>query len=559
MPVNPDRIGKYKIESVVARGGMGLVYLAVHPTLKRKVIIKKLRIRGNTAVLERFKREAQILLDLQHVNIVHMFDYFTEGPFHYIVLEYIDGMALDKLIAKRKRLSWQLAFLIVRDACKALSYAHKKTIVHRDIKPGNILMSKRGAIKLADFGIAFSERTGESGEGTDESKTVVSNAATVSDKTVYAASPEEDVYAGTELDERTVTLGTPAYMPPEQFTDSNSVDSRADIYAMGVMLYEMITGVKPFGNSMNSDTLLRIKTGRCIAPEKLEKKLPFGVARIIRKMMAAKVSRRYRSAAAVLKALNAKLKRYDQRELRVSMVKLMLFPQYSEPALYESKYKKHYKRMAIGAAVCAALLLIGVCWHKGYIHRTLLRPWYTPLELTLKIPASASVNPDLPVGAFFFYNDNDLIPEVPYSRRFFYKKHETSSSNLYTIKPLSLRPGKYRIKIAAGPYVWWRSVNITRKKAEIYVDFSSKTGRPLSIRTEARDLKTGANISASTEFFVWSAGSWIPIQDINKNGLTGAKVWKIKAQKTGYKSEIFSLRIEWYQEDLFISALLQPE
>ena len=194
MPVNPDRIGKYKIESVVARGGMGLVYLAVHPTLKRKVIIKKLRIRGNTAVLERFKREAQILLDLQHVNIVHMFDYFTEGPFHYIVLEYIDGMALDKLIAKRKRLSWQLAFLIVRDACKALSYAHKKTIVHRDIKPGNILMSKRGAIKLADFGIAFSERTGESGEGTDESKTVVSNAATVSDKTLYAASSEEDVY-----------------------------------------------------------------------------------------------------------------------------------------------------------------------------------------------------------------------------------------------------------------------------------------------------------------------------------------------------------------------------
>ena len=81
----------------------------------------------------------------------------------------------------------------------------------------------------------------------------------------------------------------------------------------------------------------------------------------------------------------------------------------------------------------------------------------------------------------------------------------------------------------------------------------------MSIRTEARDLKTGANISASTEFFVWSAGSWIPIQDINKSGLTGAKVWKIKAQKTGYKSEIFSLRIEWYQEDLFISALLQPE
>ncbi len=96
----PETIGKYKIISLLARGGMGAVYKAIHPTLRRHVVIKKLTLRRNAAVRERFKREAKILLDMKNEHIVHMYDYFTEGSSHYIVLEFVDGMSLDVLLKR---------------------------------------------------------------------------------------------------------------------------------------------------------------------------------------------------------------------------------------------------------------------------------------------------------------------------------------------------------------------------------------------------------------------------------------------------------------------------
>ena len=139
----PETIGKYKIMSLVAKGGMGAVYKAVHPSLKRLVIIKKLTIRNNATVKERFKREAQILLDMQSPYIVHLFDYFTEGQSHYIVEEFVDGLSLAQLLDKQVALGTELALLIFHDACLSLKFAHARGIVHRDIKPGNILISKQ--------------------------------------------------------------------------------------------------------------------------------------------------------------------------------------------------------------------------------------------------------------------------------------------------------------------------------------------------------------------------------------------------------------------------------
>src|SRR5574344_1894594 len=194
----PPMIGKYKVIGIIAKGGMGVVYKAIHPSLKRYVVIKKMTARRNSSNVERFKREAQILLDLQSPYIVHLFDYFTEGGYRYMVEELVDGMAVDKLLQKQTVLSPQLALLILQDACFALKYAHSKDIVHRDIK-------------LADFGIASDKEQGDD-----------------------------------SLTQSGVALGTPAYMPPEQFEDSAAVDQRADIYALGIMLYEMITGSKPY-------------------------------------------------------------------------------------------------------------------------------------------------------------------------------------------------------------------------------------------------------------------------------------------------------------------------
>ncbi|HPB66154.1 MAG TPA: serine/threonine-protein kinase, partial [Spirochaetales bacterium] len=206
----PASIGKYPIDALFARGGMGAVFKATHPTLKRHVVLKKLTMRGSASIAERFKREARILMDFKHDNIVRVFDHFKEGSSHYMVMEFVDGESLDALIRRRRFLSTELSLAIFLKACRALAYAHERGVVHRDIKPGNILISKKGEVKLADFGIASSGDEDDGG-----------------------------------LTREGMTLGTPSYMPPEQIENAKNVDKRADVYAMGIMLYEMTTGKKP--------------------------------------------------------------------------------------------------------------------------------------------------------------------------------------------------------------------------------------------------------------------------------------------------------------------------
>ncbi|HDQ15286.1 MAG TPA: serine/threonine protein kinase, partial [Sediminispirochaeta sp.] len=198
----PEKIGKYKIIDLLAQGGMGALYRGVHPTLEKEVILKKLILRGNPDFAERFRREARILMEFRHDNIVDVYDHFKEGRSHYIVLEYIDGMSLEDLIRRERYLPNEFALYIFFISCKALMYAHKKNVIHRDIKPSNVLLSKHGEVKLLDFGIATTEEDADQG-----------------------------------LTREGMTLGSPAYMAPEQFENSRSVDKRADIYSMGVMLY----------------------------------------------------------------------------------------------------------------------------------------------------------------------------------------------------------------------------------------------------------------------------------------------------------------------------------
>jgi serine/threonine-protein kinase len=288
----PESIGKYKVLALVARGGMGAVYKALHPTLKREVVIKKLTLRGDMSVRERFKREAKILLDLKNDHIVHMFDYFTEGSSHYIVLEFVDGMSLDVLLKKKNHFSNEMALLIIHDACLGLKYAHDHGIVHRDIKPGNILISKKGAIKLADFGIA--------------------------------ASGDEDE---SEITQAGMALGTPAYMPPEQFSDSKTVDKRADIYALGIMLYEMVTGGKPFPGKFSAETIATIQKGKYTPPKQINSGISLTVCNLIQKMIRPDPRKRFQSTEPILRSVRRYLNRYTTKDIRVAMVRNMITSQ----------------------------------------------------------------------------------------------------------------------------------------------------------------------------------------------------------------------------------------
>lgn len=530
----PEMIGKYKIMGLVAKGGMGAVYKAVHPSLKRMVIIKKLTIRNNKIVKERFKREAQILLDMQSPFIVHLFDYFIEGQSHYIVEEFVEGLSLAQILDKQIALETELALLIFLDACMALKFAHARGIVHRDIKPGNILISKRAEVKLADFGIASSESEEELSDSTQQTNT---DSTKVSDG----------------LTQHGVTLGTPAYMSPEQITDSRSVDKRADIYSMGVMLYEMLTGTKPFPSALNEETLEKIKKGRYVNPRKIDRSIPKVICRMIKKMLKANPDRRFQSIESVIKILKKYLSHYDTHKIRIALAQTVLTKrQFAIPA-FERKSERGKKITAgiiLGAMLC---FLCGWVWNKGFVHKTVLSHWYKSVVLNMTLPSTSSVASDLPVRAFFFVDDGKDIPEVNNSRRVFTQK----KSETYETYPVYLRPGKYRIKIAVGPYIMWQTLEVKNEKINLNIKNLEKAARPIKVHAQSYDRETRKDLTKSTKFYLSYRGKWVLLDEIPAGELKTGTVYKILAKNNGYEDAFYSLILDWYQDELFLTAGLE--
>lgn len=207
-----------EIIECLGRGGMGAVYKARQPRLDRYVALKILFAkteaqRNDPDFAERFQREARALARLSHPRIVAVYDFGEAGGFHYLLMEFVDGLTLRELL-HRKKLASATALKIVPRICEALQFAHEQGIVHRDIKPENILIDKQGHVKIADFGIA---------------KIIGATAVT------------------TGLTREKEVLGTPHYMAPEQVEKPASVDHRADIFSLGVVFYEMLTGELPLG------------------------------------------------------------------------------------------------------------------------------------------------------------------------------------------------------------------------------------------------------------------------------------------------------------------------
>ncbi len=219
IPPTPEQLAprfpQLQILDLVGQGGMGAVYKARQQQLDRLVAVKILpaEVGHDPAFAERFTREARALARMNHPNIVTVYDFGQTDGFYYFVMEFIDGVTLRHLLAEGK-LAPREALAIVPQVCDALQYAHDQGVVHRDIKPENILMDKSGRAKIADFGLAR--------------------------------------LVGTDTGSRRLTqprevMGTPHYMAPEQIEKPQFVDHRADIYSLGVVFYEMLTGELPLG------------------------------------------------------------------------------------------------------------------------------------------------------------------------------------------------------------------------------------------------------------------------------------------------------------------------
>jgi serine/threonine protein kinase len=223
-PLPPEQIAPHfpqlEILECLGRGGMGVVYKARQKTLNRLVALKLLapeRVR-DAKFAERFTREAQALAALNHPNIVTIYDFGQAGGFYYLLMEFVDGVNLRQLLRTQK-FTPEEALAIVPPLCDALQFAHDRGIVHRDIKPENLLLDKTGRVKVADFGIAKMLGTTNGGGNAGD-----------------PAAPENVTQN---------VVGTPSYSAPEQKTDPQHVDSRADIYSLGVVFYEMLTGELP--------------------------------------------------------------------------------------------------------------------------------------------------------------------------------------------------------------------------------------------------------------------------------------------------------------------------
>lgn len=208
---------QYAFECLLGRGGMGAVYKAVQITLDRPVAIKvlptELLDNSDANFTERFKNEARTMARLSHASIVNVYDFGeTQSGLLYFVMEFIDGTDVLRMIASQGRLPEEYALSITAHVCDALAYAHKHGVVHRDIKPANILINMEGAVKVADFGLAKANDPSQSG-----------------------------------LTKTNMAMGTPDFVAPEAFVPGVVLDGRADLYAIGVMLYQMLTGEIPRG------------------------------------------------------------------------------------------------------------------------------------------------------------------------------------------------------------------------------------------------------------------------------------------------------------------------
>ena len=268
-PPAPEKIDHYTIVRRLALGGMAEIFLGVDDRTGRRVAVKKIlpHLVTDPDFLDRFFHEIRIQIGLKHPNIVELVDCSPTPANAYIVMEYIDGGELHALRQETGRFPWEIALFAVDEALNGLAAAHAKGIVHRDIKPQNIMWTKDGAVKIGDFGISHAEHL-------------------------------------TRLTMTGTVVGTPAHMSPEQ-ARGEPLDARTDLFSMGTVLYELLCGVNPFTAEAVAVTLRRVAESEPELPSLLDPTIPPGVDTFLRKLHAKDRAGRFPDAATASRALRA--------------------------------------------------------------------------------------------------------------------------------------------------------------------------------------------------------------------------------------------------------------
>lgn len=333
---------RYEILELIGSGGMSVVYKALCHRLNRYDAIKMLRddLSADSDSRDRFQAESQAVAMLSHPNIVSVYDMGHLDDIEYIVMELIDGITLKQYMQKKGALGWKEALHFSTQIAKALDHAHSRGIIHRDIKPQNIMLLKDGTIKVADFGIAEMQ----------------TNLSGTSDQ----------------------AIGSVHYMAPEQAKGAVA-DARSDIYSLGIVMYEMLTGALPFTGETTEEIAIKHINGNPVRPREINPDIPQELEDILLKAMSADLVSRYQSAGDMLAELEAFRKNQATAEVK-NKLGAVLMPEKTPEELAreeveEKEYKEHRKRsrkvtilsgvFGVLLVIIALLVFLWTFWLKG--------------------------------------------------------------------------------------------------------------------------------------------------------------------------------------------------
>ena len=342
-------IDTYKIEEILGHGGMGVVYRAENTTLESKVALKIVGPQWveNDSFIKRFEQEAKVLARLRHPNIVQVYDLRHTDNLLYFVMELVEGETLENRLVREGHIPWKKSLDIVKQLLAAFQFAHDANIIHRDIKPGNIMINSQGRVKVLDFGLAKLLREGSMGN------------ATLTDNKVTSQSMTQ------------IGAGTPKYTSPEQARGTLTIDHRADIFSLGMTLYETLSGALPFENTDSIFTIQQKIVEEIFPPiHEINNDVPVELSNIVSKAIEKYPELRYSSSKEMLadvesferKVIKEELKPLPVEPKRVddddTLVPGML-PENLHPPQPSIRKSSIFSNRGVQAGI-AGLLLIGI-------------------------------------------------------------------------------------------------------------------------------------------------------------------------------------------------------
>ncbi|MBX2851410.1 MAG: serine/threonine protein kinase [Phycisphaeraceae bacterium] len=299
---NGQTIGQldgYELLGKLGHGGMGNVYLARQLSLDRQVAVKTIHphLSQDPVFLSRFVREAFAVAQLSHHNVVQIYDVGQDEQTHYFSMELVPGRSLAEVVQQTGPLEPKAAVMYVLHAARGLAFAHEHRMVHRDVKPANLLLSESGLVKVADLGLVKTDQQIDDAAARSSALSGTAHAATGNPAT-----------NGLGVSVGKTMLGTPAYMAPEQAADATKVDARADIYALGGTLYHLVTGKLPFPGKTVKQLIRNHREMPLVPPTKHNPRLPASLSKFIEQMLAKDPAKRPQTMAEVVQRIEAMLK-----------------------------------------------------------------------------------------------------------------------------------------------------------------------------------------------------------------------------------------------------------